>query len=106
MLTRSQQKDPWTLPPSTIRAEAKKYAQKEVVKQREEFRKLGIMADWENEAATYRTIGEFCPFPSTTSRLICALFIDHDYEIRQLEVFQKMVENGPSFLHPPLSTPS
>lgn len=48
-----------------VRTEAKAYAKKEVVKQREEFRKLGVMADWENQTATYRTIGSLrCLYPS------------------------------------------
>jgi isoleucyl-tRNA synthetase len=51
------QKDPLTLPPRTVRTEARSYAEKEVSKQKEEFRKLGVMADWENHDATYRTLG-------------------------------------------------
>jgi isoleucyl-tRNA synthetase len=69
------QKDPLSLPPTTVRDEARTFAHSQVDSQRDAFRKLGIMADWHNSKATYRTL-------------------DHDYEIRQLRVFQKMVENG------------
>ncbi|KAF9652680.1 isoleucyl-tRNA synthetase [Thelephora ganbajun] len=65
--------DPHTLPPATIRAKAKEFAIQEVAAQKEEFKSLGIMADWDNEKATYRTL-------------------DSRYEMRQLRVFQKMVD--------------
>ncbi|KAK0186642.1 tRNA synthetases class I-domain-containing protein [Armillaria mellea] len=42
--------------------------------QKEEFQQFGIMADWSKET-TYRTL-------------------DHGYEMRQLAIFQEMVENG------------
>ncbi|KAL6298677.1 isoleucyl-tRNA synthetase [Sparassis latifolia] len=57
-----------------IRAEAEAYARQEVQLQTSEFRQFGIMADWSPET-TYRTL-------------------DPDYEIRQLRIFQKMVEKG------------
>ena len=51
------QKDPRILPPHSIRAAAKKVANREIMVQREEFQELGIMADW-SEAGTYRTLGK------------------------------------------------
>ncbi|KAI5121814.1 hypothetical protein M0805_009806 [Coniferiporia weirii] len=63
-----------TLPSTVIRTSAKSVAEREVVKQKEEFQELGIMADWSKEG-TYRTL-------------------DKSYEIRQLRVFQQMVEKG------------
>ncbi|KAJ7096704.1 tRNA synthetases class I-domain-containing protein [Mycena belliarum] len=66
--------DPSTLPPLAIRHAAYKTALREVDNQREQFQRLGIMADWSNET-TYRTI-------------------DHSYQMRQLRVFQNMVQNG------------
>ncbi|PBK94614.1 isoleucyl-tRNA synthetase [Armillaria gallica] len=47
--------------------------------QKEEFQQFGIMADWSKET-TYRTLG-------------------HGYEMRQLAIFQKMVENGLIYRH-------
>ncbi|KII91192.1 hypothetical protein PLICRDRAFT_37894 [Plicaturopsis crispa FD-325 SS-3] len=67
------------LPPSTIRAAAKATAEREIAIQRDEFRRLGIMADW-SQGSTYRTL-------------------DRAYEIRQLRVFQKMVERGLIYRH-------
>jgi hypothetical protein len=49
--------DPNALQPSTIRDKARGFAIQEVAAQKEEFRSLGIMADWDNEKATYRTLG-------------------------------------------------
>ena len=57
-----------------IRDECRQVALREVSRQKEEFTQLGIMADW-SETGTYRTL-------------------DHDYEIRQLRVFQTMVKKG------------
>ncbi|KAI0336726.1 isoleucyl-tRNA synthetase [Cubamyces sp. BRFM 1775] len=62
------------LTPSQIRGEAEKFARSEVASQMEQFRQLGIMADWSPET-TYRTL-------------------DPEYELRQLEIFKKMVEKG------------
>ncbi|KIJ14582.1 hypothetical protein PAXINDRAFT_100059, partial [Paxillus involutus ATCC 200175] len=67
-------KDPHSLPASTIRDAAKETAEREMKTQKEEFEQFGIMADWGKES-TYRTL-------------------DHDYEIRQLRVFQQMVSKG------------
>ncbi|KAI0065258.1 isoleucyl-tRNA synthetase [Artomyces pyxidatus] len=64
-----------TLSPSKIRELANATAVHAVQSQKEEFRELGIMADWDNDAATYRSL-------------------DHEYEMRQLRVFQKMVTRG------------
>ncbi|EKM57047.1 uncharacterized protein PHACADRAFT_208201 [Phanerochaete carnosa HHB-10118-sp] len=58
----------------TIRQEAEKYAKEQVESQKDQFKSLGIMAKWDRET-TYRTM-------------------DHDYEMRQLRIFQKMVERG------------
>ncbi|KZT70474.1 isoleucyl-tRNA synthetase [Daedalea quercina L-15889] len=60
--------------PRAIRAEAESFAREEVTKQQEQFRQFGIMADWSPES-TYRTL-------------------DHDYEMRQLDIFKTMVEEG------------
>ncbi|KAI0777213.1 isoleucyl-tRNA synthetase [Trametes elegans] len=62
------------LTPSQIRDEAEKFARKEVASQMEQFRQLGIMADWSPES-TYRTL-------------------DPEYELRQLGIFKAMVEKG------------
>ncbi|OBZ77732.1 Isoleucine--tRNA ligase [Grifola frondosa] len=67
-------KDVHDLSPNVIRAEAEAFAKSEVQSQLEQFREYGIMADWSQES-TYRTL-------------------DPDYEIRQLRIFQKMVQNG------------
>ncbi|KAF8553369.1 isoleucyl-tRNA synthetase [Imleria badia] len=66
--------DPHSLPASTIRTAARKTAEREMKIQREEFEKFGIMADW-SEVSTYRTL-------------------DHQYEMRQLRIFQQMVAKG------------
>ena len=53
---------------------------------------LGIMTDWD---VTYMTLGD------STFHVHFILYItaiDHEYEIRQLRTFQRMVENGPSCL--------
>ncbi|KIJ61453.1 hypothetical protein HYDPIDRAFT_115926, partial [Hydnomerulius pinastri MD-312] len=67
-------KDAHTLPASTIRHAAKVTAEREMKTQKEEFEQFGIMADW-SKVSTYRTL-------------------DHDYEIRQLHIFQQMVAKG------------
>ncbi|KAL0958174.1 hypothetical protein HGRIS_000337 [Hohenbuehelia grisea] len=68
-------KEPMSLTPTEIRSAAGTVAAREVESQKEQFKKLGIMADWDNSTTTYRTL-------------------DHSYEIRQLRIFQKMVEQG------------
>ncbi|OSD08764.1 isoleucyl-tRNA synthetase [Trametes coccinea BRFM310] len=62
------------LTPSQIRDEAEKFARSEVASQMEQFRQLGVMADWSPET-TYRTL-------------------DPEYELRQLDIFKTMVEKG------------
>lgn len=51
--------DPHSLPRTVIRAKAMEFAKKEIQVQKEEFCELGIMADWDSQSATYRTLGEF-----------------------------------------------
>ncbi|KAF5390104.1 hypothetical protein D9757_003845 [Collybiopsis confluens] len=63
------------VPPSTIRAAARSVATREVASQKAQFRQFGIMADWDSDDTTYRTL-------------------DHSYEIRQLRIFETMVYNG------------
>ncbi|GJJ15087.1 hypothetical protein Clacol_009362 [Clathrus columnatus] len=45
-----------TLPPSQIREIARQTATREISIQKAEFRKLGIMADWDSDHRTYRTM--------------------------------------------------
>ncbi|KAI0646563.1 isoleucyl-tRNA synthetase [Trametes meyenii] len=59
---------------SQIRGEAEQFARQEVASQMEQFRALGIMANWSPET-TYRTL-------------------DSEYELRQLDIFRLMVEKG------------
>ncbi|KAF7350467.1 hypothetical protein MVEN_01352200 [Mycena venus] len=66
--------DSASLPPLAIRHAAHKTALRQIDTQRDQFQRLGIMADWSDET-TYRTI-------------------DHSYQMRQLRVFRDMVENG------------
>ncbi|KIM42355.1 hypothetical protein M413DRAFT_444780 [Hebeloma cylindrosporum] len=68
-------RNPLDTPASVIRKGAEATALREVDSQREQFRPLGIMADWYSKDGTYRTL-------------------DRHYEIRQLRIFQKMVEKG------------
>lgn len=63
------------LTPKSIREAARKTANQAIDVQRKEFQALGVMADWENADATYRTM-------------------DQSFEIRQLRVLQKMIEKG------------
>ncbi|KAF8512558.1 tRNA synthetases class I-domain-containing protein [Hysterangium stoloniferum] len=63
------------VPATKIREIARKTALHEISVQKAEFQQLGIMADWNNDEATYRTM-------------------DHQYEVRQLRVFQALVEKG------------
>ncbi|KAF8886535.1 isoleucyl-tRNA synthetase [Infundibulicybe gibba] len=72
-------KDSVDVPASTIRQVAKATAIREIASQKEQFRQLGIMADWSTDS-TYRTL-------------------DHKYEIRQMRIFQKMVERGLIYRH-------
>lgn len=56
-LKASSQKRADSLPPNILRTSAKAVAEREINTQREEFRELGILADWSAEG-TYRTLGE------------------------------------------------
>ncbi|KAG8862966.1 isoleucine-tRNA ligase [Tulasnella sp. 330] len=67
------------VPPAKIREMARKVASRAIDIQREEFKQFGIMADWSDQG-TYRTF-------------------DHDYEIRQLRVFQELVRKGLIYRH-------
>ncbi|RDB30371.1 Isoleucine--tRNA ligase [Hypsizygus marmoreus] len=71
--------DSLTTPASTIRAAADATARREIASQKEQYQHFGIMADWSTES-TYRTL-------------------DHQYEMRQLRIFQKMVEKGLIYRH-------
>ncbi|OCF44364.1 isoleucine-tRNA ligase [Kwoniella heveanensis CBS 569] len=64
-----------SLQPLEVRAEARKVALDAIEIQKAQMRALAVMADWDNEKGTYRTL-------------------DHDYEIRQLRLFKTMVERG------------
>ncbi|KAI5452982.1 isoleucine-tRNA ligase [Naganishia albida] len=63
------------LSPLEVRHVARKTAMEAIQDQREEFRQLGIMADWDSETETYRTM-------------------DQAYEIRQLNLLKSMVQNN------------
>ncbi|KAI0264675.1 tRNA synthetases class I-domain-containing protein [Gloeopeniophorella convolvens] len=75
-----QVEDHRAIAPAEIRTLANKTANEAVHSQKTEFRELGIMADWDGQGSTYRTL-------------------DHDYEMRQLRIFQKMVERGLIYRH-------
>ncbi|CAE6460788.1 unnamed protein product [Rhizoctonia solani] len=68
------QGDARTVPATKIRAAAREVAYREMEKQKNEFQEFGIMADWSPDGC-YRTL-------------------DHKYEIRQLKVLQRMVQQG------------
>ncbi|KAF8639113.1 hypothetical protein AX17_001728 [Amanita inopinata Kibby_2008] len=67
------------VPPSTVREAARSTALREILSQKAQFQHFGIMADW-SQNSTYRTL-------------------DHKYEMRQLRIFQKMVEKGLIYRH-------
>ncbi|KAF9459744.1 tRNA synthetases class I-domain-containing protein [Collybia nuda] len=71
--------DSLTASPTTIRDAAEATAKREIESQKAQFRHFGIMADWSSEF-TYRTL-------------------DRGYELRQLRIFQKMVEKGLIYRH-------
>ncbi|KAG6816435.1 hypothetical protein H0H87_006097 [Tephrocybe sp. NHM501043] len=71
--------DPSATPSNTIREAAHATAKREIASQKQQFRHFGIMADWSDET-TYRTL-------------------DPGYELRQLRIFQKMVEKGLVYRH-------
>ncbi|KAG8693855.1 isoleucine-tRNA ligase [Ceratobasidium sp. 394] len=66
--------DARSVSPTTTRSTARKVALREIERQREEFQEFSLMADWSHDGC-YRTL-------------------DHEYEMRQLEILQKMVERG------------
>ncbi|KDR72627.1 hypothetical protein GALMADRAFT_73804 [Galerina marginata CBS 339.88] len=72
---KEMKRSPLDTPASVIRTGAKATALREIDSQREQFRPLAVMADWHSKDRTYRTL-------------------DRPYEIRQLRIFQKMVEKG------------
>ena len=57
--------------------------------QKKELRDLGVMADWDNQKATYRTLGGY-RYALPTHVLIS----DRDYQVRQLRLFKQMVDLG------------
>ncbi|KAF8500223.1 tRNA synthetases class I-domain-containing protein [Russula emetica] len=69
-----------SIAPEKIRSLANATAVQAVKSQKDEFRELGIMAEWDGMGSTYRTL-------------------DHDYEMRQLRIFQNMVERGLVYRH-------
>ncbi|XP_006463993.1 hypothetical protein AGABI2DRAFT_187407 [Agaricus bisporus var. bisporus H97] len=68
-------KDSRSVDPTTIREAANTTALREISSQKSQFWSFGVMADWGSSEATYRTL-------------------DHNYEMRQLRIFRKMVEKG------------
>lgn len=52
------------------------------------------MADWTSDNGSYRTIGQSVYQTVGILVDIHTLYLDHDYEIRQLRVFKSLVENG------------
>ena len=55
------QLSPHDTPPVVIREAARTTALKEMDSQKEQFRALGIMADWDSKVNTYRTLGALNP---------------------------------------------
>lgn len=90
----ASQKEANDLEPTAIRSMADTYARQQVLSQAEQFSQFGIMADWDADS-TYRTLGASCR-ASVFSKTGVDPFehVDPDYEMRQLRVFQKMVERG------------
>lgn len=85
--------DHFSIAPEKIRSLANATAVEAVETQKGDFRDLGIMADWYGKDHTYRTLGK-CSLgctPVYSRRLTCS---DHDYEMRQLHIFQIMVRRG------------
>ncbi|KAF8630473.1 hypothetical protein AX15_002904 [Amanita polypyramis BW_CC] len=63
-----------------VRDAARSTAIREIASQKSQFQPFGLMADWTQDSTTYRTL-------------------DHKYEMRQLKIFQKMVEKGLIYRH-------
>jgi isoleucyl-tRNA synthetase len=82
-----------SIAPEEIRSLANATAVQAVKSQKDEFRELGIMADWDGMSSTYRTLGK-CSLGCTPVCLRSLTYSDHDYEMRQLRIFQNMVERG------------
>ncbi|KAG8947207.1 isoleucine-tRNA ligase [Tulasnella sp. 424] len=87
-----------TIPPVAVRKIARQVAERDMKVQMEEFKQFGIMADWSHEG-TYRTMGEDTNprFENSATRGLTKSSSspkDHDYEIRQLRVFQELVKKG------------
>ncbi len=61
-----------TLSPAAYREKCLEYAKKQVANQKEQFKRLGVMGDWDHPYITYQK----------------------EYEARQLKVFAKMVSRG------------
>lgn len=47
------------LDPLKVREIARQTALEAIQVQKKEMRELGVMADWDNEKSTYRTLGEY-----------------------------------------------
>lgn len=92
MLIHVSKQDSQELTPNAIRSAARETAIREIASQKDLYQQLGIMADWSPES-TYRTLGARDRWPECPSYLISAP-LDHSYEMRQLRIFQKMVEKG------------
>lgn len=80
-----------SLTPDQVRAQARQVALDAIDIQKTEMRALGVMADWDSEKRTYRTLGKLSQLLNTS----CTEPVqDHDFEIRQLRLFQAMVQKG------------
>ena len=103
-----EQLNPLVTPALDIRRAAKETALREIDSQREQFRSLAIMADWDSKERTYRTLG-MCRYYKFLCFTYHSTFFfkkkDHHYIIRQLRIFQKMVEKG-LFLRLPFPWPT
>lgn len=58
VLTRLSKKDSCSVDPATIRQAANATALREIASQKKQFWSFGVMADWDSNEATYRTLGE------------------------------------------------
>lgn len=80
-----------SLTPDQVRAQARQVALDAIDIQKTEMRALGVMADWDSEKRTYRTLGKLSQLLNNS----CTEPVqDHDFEIRQLRLFQAMVQKG------------
>lgn len=69
-----EQLDPLATPASEIRRAAEATAQREINSQKEQFRQLGIMADWDSKERTYRTFGMYILLGL---RIVLHLLLEH-----------------------------